>query len=185
MTQLRSKQCRTNDAPCPLGSVLSFFPATGANSCSSSEVESGSQTTVAAVTAVTVDFFRKGSYSSALPATAPLLDSWHQRKPKLQSLRDAAIASSQEESSGREAASMGGLEKSAWAGGEGSDTEPGVCVLWLQVNTDVLFFFIFSRRTLSRSGTLCLHVAIDSWRAYSTGPIRRNWHSGPGYNFSY
>lgn len=113
---------------------------------------SGSQTTAAAVTAVTVDFFRKGSYSPALPATAPLLDSSHQHKPKLKPLRDAAIASSQEESSRREAASTGGRDISNWAGGGGSDTEAGVCVLWLQVNADnFLLIFLYFDAALCRA----------------------------------
>ena len=145
--QSRSKQRQTNGAPTARRTIspsFLFLFAAGADSCSSSEVESENQTTVTAVTAVTVDFFRKGSYSPALPATAPLLDSSRKHKPKLKPSRDAAIAiaSSQEESSRREAASTGGRERSDWAGGGDSDTEAGVCVLWLQVNADV-FFFIF------------------------------------------
>ena len=161
---------------------LSSFPAAGANFCSSSEVESGAPTTVSAVTAVTVDFFRKGSYSSALPATAPMFDSSHQRKPKLMPLRDAAIANSQEEISRREAASTGGRERSDWAGREGSDTEAAVCVLWLQVNSDVLIFLhIFTPRCLQIWYIVftCCNRQLEGLqhRPYKYIPV---WHSGLG-----
>ncbi|CAM9142997.1 unnamed protein product [Laminaria digitata] len=144
----RAVGAEVEDIPPCLVEVLALLRAAGLlhspthqgpNSCSSSGVESESQPTVTAVTAVTVDFFRKGSYSPALPATAPLLDSSHkQHEPKLKPARDAAMASSREDRNNREGASAGGRGRSDWAGGGGSDTEAGVCVLWLQPDGGVV-----------------------------------------------
>lgn len=81
------------------------------------------------ILAVTVDFFRKGSYAPALAATASFLDPSASASPKPAQPPGKAKSTSAEgdKSSGN----------TTLRGGD-SDTEPVVCMLWLQVRTKYL-----------------------------------------------
>lgn len=81
------------------------------------------------VVAVTVDFFRKGSYAPALAATAPLLSPSPSASPK-----PAPSPGTAETSCAKGDKSSG---NTALGGGD-SDTEALVCMLWLQVRARCL-----------------------------------------------
>lgn len=75
------------------------------------------------VVAATVDFFRKGSYTPALAATAPLPGT------------DCGQSTGGSSRIAQEGGDKGGKKEALGAGGE-SDTEAVVCMLWLQVRAE-------------------------------------------------
>lgn len=102
------------------------------------------------VSAVTVDFFREGSYSPALAATAPLF-----LRPAKGATDDQSGTGSPTAHSASASSSINIFEdnslhslghnatpristKLAWDGGDGPDTEAEVCMVWLQVRMGIV-----------------------------------------------
>ncbi|CAM9261017.1 unnamed protein product [Ectocarpus sp. 4 AP-2014] len=113
--------------PCLL-EVLRMVEAQGLLECSSQQVVvEGDQGAGAGhgnrVTAATVDFFRKGSYSPALAATAPVFV-----PPSSITPRSSQAASTTGDKSCRDSA----------LGESDSDTEATVCMIWLQTGGEVV-----------------------------------------------
>ncbi|CAB1097104.1 unnamed protein product [Ectocarpus sp. CCAP 1310/34] len=109
--------------PC-LREVLRMVEARGLLECSSQQGDQGAGAGHGKrVTAATVDFFRKGSYSPALAATASVFVPPSSTPPK-----SAQAAGTTGDKSCRDSA----------LGESGSDTEAVVCMIWLQAGGEVV-----------------------------------------------
>ena len=148
---------QVEELPTCLVQVARSLQARGFLRPAPSQMTAGDTAPATRVVAATVDFFRKGSYTPALAATAPLLGAEFSSASVADTAAAAAAAAAtpmsvrgqsgdtQGTSSGSRSARGG--DKSggkAALGLEGeSDTEAVVCMLWLQVRSSLRWVWCY------------------------------------------